>query len=137
MSDAVPTALRSLVRARAKNRCEYCLLHEEDSDLAHEPDHVIASKHRGRTREENLAWSCFECNRHKGSDVGSFDVESTSFVRLFNPRMDEWSNHFRLEGPYIVPLTPEARVTEFLLQLNDPDRVDTRGFLMAAGRYPR
>ena len=37
--------------------CEHCLLHEEDAMLAHQPDHVIAVKHRGVTHESNLAWA--------------------------------------------------------------------------------
>ncbi len=32
--------------------------HEEDAWFPHEPDHIIATKHRGRTDEANLAWTC-------------------------------------------------------------------------------
>ena len=94
MSDSVPDELRELVRLRAGRRCEYCLLHEEDAHLSHEPDHIIAIKHQGSTVRENLAWTCFGCNRHKGTDVASIEAERV--VRLFHPRRDRWAAHFLL-----------------------------------------
>ena len=105
--------------------------------MAHEPDHIIAIKHRGETHEANLAWACFACNRRKGSDLASIDPETGAIVRLFNPRLDEWTKHFRLEGARITPLTPEGRVTEFLLQLNRFDRVELRELAIQQRRYPR
>ncbi len=136
MSDPVPAALRALVRQRARGRREYCLLPDEDTLLSHEPDHIIASKHGGETHEANLAWTCFGCNRSKGSDLTSIDPESGRVVRLFNPRKDKWTKHFRLEGALIVPLTPKGRVTEYLLQFNRPENVERRELLIAAGLYP-
>jgi 5-methylcytosine-specific restriction endonuclease McrA len=101
MSEPIPSALRTLVQRRAGHRCEYCLLHEEDADLPHEPDHVIARKHRGETREENLAWTCFACNRHKGSDLASIDVQTGQIVRLFNPRLDQWTSVWRVRVSFL------------------------------------
>ena len=137
MSQFVPAALRGVVQQRARRRCEYCLIHEDDALLPHEPDHIIAVKHRGQTEANNLGWACFLCNRLKGSDVASVDLETGQVVRLFNPRIDDWTTHFRLDEGRIVPLTAEGRVTEYLLQFNRPDNVRTRQFLIAAGRYPR
>jgi hypothetical protein len=137
MSELVSKELRELVRQRARLRCEYCLLHEEDARFPHEPDHIVACKHRGQTDASNLSWTCFACNRHKGSDLASINAETGRIVRLFHPRKDKWSKHFRLEGGVIVPLTPQARVTEFLLQFNWPERVLWRQLLIAADRYPR
>ncbi len=137
MSKRVPAPLRAFVRQRAASRCEYCLLHEEDALFPHQPDHIIAVKHRGETREENLAWACFLCNQLKGSDIASIDLETGRVVRLFNPRQDRWAEHFKLDGPLIVPLTPEGRVTEYLLALNHPEGLELREVLIPAGRYPR
>jgi hypothetical protein len=137
MSERVPTALRTLVQARARFRCEYCLIHEEDAHFPHQPDHIIASKHRGPTHEDNLAWACYVCNLLKGSDIASVDLETGQIVRLFNPPTDPWIGHFRLEGARIHALTPEGRVTEYLLQFNHPQSVEERRFLIQAGRYPR
>jgi hypothetical protein len=86
MSKAVPASLRALARDRAGGCCEYCLLHEDDAWISHEPDHIIATKHRGRTEESNLAWTCLACNRHKGTDVASIDEATGRVVRLFHSR---------------------------------------------------
>lgn len=137
MSEVVPAALRALVQARAKGRCEYCLLHEEDAWVPHEPDHIIAIKHRGRTEESNLAWTCLTCNRHKGTDVASIENETGRVVRLFHPRRDRWARHFRLHGARIVGRTAVGRVTVLLLQFNRRDRLSLRHALLAAGCYPR
>jgi HNH endonuclease len=129
--------MRGAVQARARFRCEYCLIHEEDAHFSHQPDHIIACKHRGPTEEGNLAWACYLCNLYKGSDIASVDIETGQIVRLFNPRGDNWVEHFRLDDGHIVPLTPIGRVTEYLLQFNQPPSVQERQLLIAAGRYPR
>lgn len=136
MSQRLPTGLRLLVQSRARFRCEYCLIHEEDSHFSHQADHIIASKHRGQTREDNLAWACYLCNVRKGSDIASVDIETGQIARLFNPRTDNWAEHFRVDAGRIVPLTPIGRVTEYLLQFNQPESVQQRRWLAAAGRYP-
>jgi hypothetical protein len=136
MSQRVPSALRNLVQTRASRRCEYCLIHEEDSHFPHQPDHIVAQKHRGPTHEVNLAWACYLCNLLKGSDIASVDIETGQVVRLFNPRLDPWAMHFRLDEGQIVPLTPIGRVTEYVLQFNRPQSVQERRWLIKAGRYP-
>jgi hypothetical protein len=136
MSDRISAALRRFVQQRARGRCEYCLLHGDHAMLPHEPDHIIALKHGGRTHEANLAWACFLCNRFKGSDLASIDIETGQVVRLFNPRADDWSMHFRLQDGRIDPLTPIGRVTEYLLQFNRPENVALRSALRKAGDYP-
>jgi hypothetical protein len=137
MSKAVLSALRTLVRNRAQGRCEYCLLHEADAWVSHEPAHIIATKHRGRTEEANLAWTCLGCNRHKGTDVASIDDATGRVVRLFHPRRDRWTRHFRLRGAMIVGRTVVGRVTVQLLQFNRTDRVRLRRTLISVGLYPR
>jgi len=132
----IPESLRQQVIERARQCCEYCLVHQHDSLYKHEVDHITAEKHRGETVENNLCLSCLECNRHKGSDFGSFDLETRQITLLYNPRLQKWSDHFRLEGARIIPLTPEGRVTVFLLQLNDEMRIRERRVLIDAGRYP-
>jgi HNH endonuclease len=129
--------MRSAAQTRAGFRCEYCLLHEEDAWEPHQPDHIIARKHRGETANENLAWTCAVCNRHKGSDVASIDSLTERVVRLFHPRRDQWNRHFRLAEGRIIPRTSIGRVTEYLLQFNRPDRVRVRQILACKGLYPR
>lgn len=52
-----------------------------------------------------------------------------------NPRKDNWSAHFRLDGAIIEPLTAEGEVTARILRLNLDKRVAERRLLIAAGRY--
>ncbi|HVU09859.1 MAG TPA: HNH endonuclease signature motif containing protein [Phototrophicaceae bacterium] len=132
----IPEALRLHVIERAYRRCEYCLLHQDDTLYAHEVDHIIPEKHRGATSQENLCLACLDCNRHKGSDFASFDPETGEIALLFNPREHVWTEHFRLHGARIEPLTAEGRVTVFVLKLNDEMRLRAREALLKAGRYP-
>jgi hypothetical protein len=111
----IPARLRRSVRDRAGERCEYCLLADEDGYFPHEPDHVIAEKHGGATVFGNLAWAGFDCNRFKGSDIASLDPIDGKLVALFNPRRQRWSEHFELAGAVIVALTA-SRQTRPLLE---------------------
>jgi hypothetical protein len=132
----ISSALRKEVRERAKGSCEYCLLPEVQAFFPHEPDHVIATKHGGESTIDNLALACFDCNRFKGSDIASIDPDSHKLTQLFNPRTQEWSEHFSIAGGIIKPLTAIGRVTEALLRLNLESRVEVRQILANVGRYP-
>jgi HNH endonuclease len=132
--DYIPAALRRQVIERARQRCEYCLLPDGVTFFPHEVDHVIAVKHGGVTDEANLALACWRCNRHKGSDLGSFDPQTGAFSFLFNPRTHEWGEHFALVGVELIGSTPEGRATVRLLQLNSEERVAERARLLPAGR---
>ena len=132
----IPESMRRQVIERADGCCEYCLIHQRDGLYRHEVDHIIPEKHRGETVLENLCLACLECNRHKGTDLGSFDPETDQITLLFNPRTQRWDEHFRLDGARIIPLSPEGRVTVFVLNLNDEIRVRARRALLEAGRYP-
>ena len=136
MSSWVPDELRRQVAERAEGICEYCLIHERDTHLGCELDHVVSEKHDGRTTSENLAYACFCCNRHKGSDVASIEPESGELVRLFNPRTDLWSEHFRLQGGRIEWRTPIGEATVRLLGFNLLERILEREVLRAEGKFP-
>ncbi|MCL1472641.1 HNH endonuclease [Argonema antarcticum] len=122
----ISAALRRLVEERANYRCEYCLLPAGVAFFPYEIDHAIALKHGGATEADNLAFACWRCNRYKGTDLGSFDPQTGAFSFLFNPRTQQWNEHFMLEGFRIVGLTPEGRTTVSLLQLNSDDRIAER-----------
>jgi hypothetical protein len=126
-------ALRRLVRERSGDRCEYCLIPESMSFAAHWIDHIVAEKHGGKTDADNLANSCVLCNQSKGSDLTSVDPDTGEVAALFHPRRDRWTDHFRTVGGRIEPLSAVGRVTARLLHFNDPDRVEEREHLVAAG----
>ena len=136
MSTHVPAALRRLVERRADGLCEYCLIHEDDTFLGCQIEHIRSEKHHGPTTAANLALACVFCNRHKGSDIATIPLSTGILSRLFNPRTDRWSEHFELRGSVIEPLTTIGEATAQLLLLNAPDRLVEREALIAAGRYP-
>lgn len=137
MSQYVPVHLRRETRQRANQLCEYCLIHEDDVILPHEPDHIVAVKHGGPTNAENLAWTCFLCNRAKGSDIASVDDRSGEIVRLFSPRIDKWEEHFEIrEDATILGKTSIGHATCRLLQLNRPEQIELRQLLTESGLYP-
>jgi len=132
----ISSELRRQVLERAQTCCEYCRLSQQDSFFQFEIDHIIAEKHGGMNESQNLCLSCPDYNSFKGSDIGSIDRDTGRLTPLFNPREHVWSEHFRLDDGVMEPLTPEGRVTVFLLRLNDPDRIADRKLLMDMGRYP-
>jgi len=131
----VSAALRQEVIERAQERCEYCLFPQAASFLSFEIEHIIAEKHGGKTVLENLALACPHCNRYKGTDLGSLDSQTGQLTPFFNPRAQNWSEHFQLEGSQITALTPEGRVTVSILQFNLPDRISERERLIGSGKF--
>jgi 5-methylcytosine-specific restriction endonuclease McrA len=75
----VSVSLRALVSGRAQFRCEYCLLHEDDSYSPHQVDHIVSRKHGGLSSEANLAYCCLRCNLWKGTDIGSVSTRTGRF----------------------------------------------------------
>lgn len=132
----VSSELRRFVTERASNCCEYCLLNQDEFPYAFHIEHIRAEKHGGQTVLENLCLSCPVCNSYKGSDLGSIDEETDLLTPLFHPRTQNWSRHFQLNASQIEPLTPEGRVTVFLLRLNSAERLVERELLIRLNRYP-
>jgi hypothetical protein len=101
-------------------------------------DHIIALKHGGLSRPENLAYACAICNRAKGTDIGSLIPETQTVIRLFNPRTDRWEEHFHFDAGSVLiePLTEIGRVTVQLLRFNDVEHILERQLLVEVGHYP-
>ena len=136
MSSYVPAEMRRRVAIRAGGICEYCLIHEDDTFIGCQVEHIISEKHGGTTTEDNLAYACAFCNRFKGSDLGSVLPATGQLTRFFHPRTDDWSSHFKLEGVHITPLTDIGEVTVRILAMNHPDRVLEREELVRVNRFP-
>ena len=133
MARWISNELRQTIADRAKQLCEYCLIAE--AFYGCEVDHIISLKHGGSSDADNLAYACAVCNREKGSDVGSISA-SREFTRFFNPRTDHWSEHFRLEGSVIQPLTTIGEVTARIFGFNDSARLHEREEMIRFGKYP-
>jgi hypothetical protein len=93
-------------------------------------DHIRAEKHGGDTIESNLALACTHCNRHKGPNIAGFDSATGEVVRLFNPRVDIWEQHFESDGPQLLGKTAIGRATAVVLAMNDTDQLLVRNGLM-------
>jgi hypothetical protein len=79
--------------------------------------------------------ACIICNKYKGSDIASIDIESDDVVRLYHPRRDNWQTHFLLSSAKIMPLTAIGRVTVNLLQFNRVERIAERELLIKSGLF--
>lgn len=120
-------ATRELVRRRAGDRCEYCLLPQAHSPLVrHHVEHIVPKKHGGTDDPGNLALACIDCNLRKGPNLAGLDPLTGSLTELFDPRRHEWDRHFDRSGIRIEGLTPIGRTTVTVLGMNTDDRIELR-----------
>lgn len=106
-------AIRNLVRQRAGGLCEYCHTLERWQYVPFTVDHVIPLSKGGTADLDNLALSCFHCNRRKADRLVAVDTVSGEEVSLYNPREDNWRKHFVWsdDGLRIVGMTAVGRAT--------------------------
>jgi hypothetical protein len=128
-------ALRGVVRERASRRCEYCRLHEDDSDfLSFHVEHIVPKQHGGTDDPEILCYACSECNWAKGPNLSG--MLNGKIYPLFNPRRQNWTRHFYWDHTTLVGRTKTGMVTVQVLNINDPSRVMLRENLLFEGRFP-
>ena len=82
----------------------------------------------------NLALSCFGCNGPKGDAIEAMDPETGVLVALFNPRQDNWREHFCWNETLteLIGLTPVGRVTITRLKLNRLGVVNLRRLMLGS-----
>ena len=134
----VSKELRERVSAHARRRCGYCLTAEAVVGAPMEIDHILPESLGGPTVEENLWLACSLCNDHKADRVAGFDAITGEIVRVFDPRRQVWTEHFRwtTAGDQIVGLTPCGRVTVRVLDMNRASLVHARRSWVAVGWHP-
>jgi len=129
--------LRAQVRQRAADRCEYCGLPQSALPFVRfQIDHILPQKHGGTDDLQNLSLCCTRCNLHKGPNLSGVDDETGAIVTLFNPRTDNWQDHFENRGALIVGRTPTGRATVRVFNMNEDRRVQLRMTLQKP-RVPR
>ena len=101
------------VRKRASYQCEYC--HTSLAGMIYEVDHIVPVVLGGDDSSSNLAMACSRCNRNKSDWVAYIDPHTKNVSRLFNPRIDEWSEHIHHFGGETVGRTEMGRATLALL----------------------
>ena len=119
--------LRSLVRQRAGNCCEYCGIRQE-----HVPfplfhiEHIIPRVHGGGDTLENLALACIDCNLHEGTNLAGIDPQTQVVTELFHPRRQRWDDHFVWRGIHLAGKTGVGRATNRVLHMNSEDQLSLR-----------
>jgi HNH endonuclease len=127
--------IRRLVRERARGRCEYCRLHQDDYGFqSFHVEHIVAHQHGGTDDPDNLCLACSECNWAKGPNLAG--LLGGKLYPLFNPRRQSWTRHFRWEGTTIIGKTKSGAVTVQVLNLNSASRIMLRENLLFEGRFP-
>jgi hypothetical protein len=126
-------AARDLVRRRAAERCEYCRLHQENSELNHHVEHIVAKQHGGPDDPNNLALACHRCNLHKGPNLTGIDPQTGQVVPLFHPRRDRWSEHFVFAGARLEGISATGRATVQVLAMNDVRCLEVRREVLKYG----
>jgi hypothetical protein len=118
---SVNRATRNLVRTRASFLCEYCHSAEESSSTLFTIDHIVPRSIGGSDELENLALACHRCNNNRYNFVTGIDPETEQEVTLFNPRQQQWFEHFiwSADGLEIMGITATGRGTCDRLDLND------------------
>jgi 5-methylcytosine-specific restriction endonuclease McrA len=90
----IPESVRANVRRAAGDRCGYCQSPQHLVMGKLEIEHIIPRSSGGTDDESNLWLSCSLCNRYKGAQVEFADPETNAVMRLFNPRKDDWQEHW-------------------------------------------
>ncbi len=90
----IPAEVRQHVREAAGDRCGYCLSPQNLVMGKLEIEHLIPRVRGGSDEELNLWLSCSLCNRYKGVQVEAADPLTEDIVPLYNPRTNNWDEHF-------------------------------------------
>jgi hypothetical protein len=118
---AVSSATRQVVRIRAKGLCEYCHADEKWQFVRFTMDHIRPISDGGSDEADNLALACRNCNERRGLHRIALDPLSGTSVPLYNPRQDNWAEHFvwSMDRKVLMGRTATGRATVAFLDMND------------------
>lgn len=134
----IPVQIRALVATDARHRCGYCLAPEVLMGTPMTIDHIVPEAAGGRLERANLWLACNRCNTYKAAQVEAKDTATGQLVRLFNPRVDDWWEHFAwsADGTRMVGRSSCGRATIAALHLNNDHIVATRRQWVEVGWWP-
>jgi 5-methylcytosine-specific restriction endonuclease McrA len=134
----ISSKTRRKVFERAKGFCEYCRSDSRFSGSSFEVEHILPESVGGNSELENLALACHGCNLFKSNKTEFFDSATEKTVRLFNPRIDDWTEHFAWSSDFteMVGLTAIGRATIEALKLNREGLVNKRKMAFKYGEHP-
>jgi 5-methylcytosine-specific restriction endonuclease McrA len=124
--------------AEARQCCEYCQTQQRLIGMPLVIDHIRPRALGGSSDRANLAASCHRCNMLKGAKITAVDPTTGTDTRLFNPRRDNWHEHFAWteQATHIQGLTAIGRATVPALQLNNAYAVASRAIWVSEGWHP-
>jgi hypothetical protein len=130
--------LRQFVTERAFGCCEYCMSQEKFSSQSFSLEHIFPKILGGNQEIDNLALACQGCNNFKFTKIKIIDKDTETETSLFNPRQDEWTEHFGWNHncTIILGLSAIGRVTVDALQLNRENLINQRIIYRAFGIHP-
>jgi hypothetical protein len=135
----IPIEIERKVRTAAHNRCGYCLSPQSLVMARLEIEHIHPLGKGGSDDETNLWLACPICNGHKADKTDGTDPQTGEITPLFNPRTQNWFEHFRWseDGIRIIGLTSVGRATVAALHLSDDsDALTVRSFWVLGGWHP-
>jgi HNH endonuclease len=134
----IAAPLGARIVAQAGNRCGYCLAHQQ---YVYEMLHIepIEPRARGGSNDEaNLWMACALCNGAKRDQTHGRDSVTRRWVRLFNPRRQQWKRHFQWseDGTEIIGRTVCGRATVEALHMNSDLAILVRMNWIKVGWHP-
>lgn len=134
----LPLRIQEQVRQRAGYLCEYCHTSELWQYVRFTIDHIVPLAQGGADMLDNLALTCFHCNRRKASHTTAIDPVTDEVVPLFHPLQHHWGEHFvwSTNGVIIIPQTQIGRATVSLLEFNRERVLRIRWADVVIGRHP-
>jgi hypothetical protein len=123
------------ISERAGRYCEYCYSHEYNIGQPMEEEHIDPN---GTDDLENLCLSCGSCNVQKGITTSAPDPLTGEVVPLFNPRTQNWDDHFYWSenATVILGKTAVGRATIERLKMNQRRQILARAVWHKAGAHP-
>lgn len=134
----IPIEVERRVRIAAQERCGYCMTPQDLMLEILEIEHIIPLAQNGQNEESNLWLACSVCNSRKGIKTTAVDPQTGDTVPLFNPRTQNWIEHFKWDnlGLIIVGLTAVGRAIVDALEINNTRAVNVRRRWVSVGWYP-
>lgn len=127
---------REFTTARAGGRCEYCQMHQSLQGATFHIEHIVPRVLGGSTNPDNLALACPSCNLHKSDRTSASSSPNGEVIPLFNPRLNDWHDHFEWEDYIVVAKSEIGNATIQTLDLNHERRDRIRKAEQLFGLFP-
>jgi len=134
----ISSLTREQVTKRADGCCEYCMSQQKYASSNFSIEHIQPISKGGSNNLENLALACQGCNNYKYTKTTAIDPLSKKEVNLFNPREDNWVDHFQWNENFTVikGITSSGKATIIALHLNREFLINQRTIYRAYGVHP-